>query len=144
MYHNNLKILRKEKNLTQKEVANILNCNRNTYNNWEQEVVMLPIKIADKLSCFYKARLAYIYGLDNDYMEKENIKPYNYDTLIDNLNKLRKINKDTYREIASYINCTESTVQRYFTKVIVPPIDRLILLAKLYEIDLCGKKSNIN
>ncbi len=104
---------------------------------------MLPIEIADKLSCFYKVRLAYIYGIDKKYKLIKNVKPYNYDTLIDNLNKLRTINKDTYREIASYINCTESTVQRYFTKVIVPPIDRLILLAKLYEIDLdvlCGKE----
>ena len=49
MYHNNLKRLRNEQELTQKKVAKILDCNRNTYNNWEQGVVMIPLDIADIL-----------------------------------------------------------------------------------------------
>lgn len=143
MYHNNLKKLRNEYEITQKEISEIIGCNRNTYNNWEQEVIMLPIDIADKLSCFYKVRLSYIYGIDKEYKKINNIKPYNYDKLIENLWELKSKNKHTYKYIAKYIDCTESTVQRYFNKVFVPPIDRLILITKLYNIDLdvlCGKE----
>ena len=143
MYHNNLKRLRHEQELTQKGIAKILNCNRNTYNNWEQGVVMIPLAIADKLSCYYKVSLSYIYGVENNFVIKENIKPINYETLLDNLMKLKKQNKHAYKIIAKALNCTEPTVQRYFTGAIVPPSDRLVLLTKLYNIDLdtlCGKK----
>ena len=141
MYHNNLKRLRNEQELTQKEVAKTLNCNRNTYNNWEQGVVMIPLDIADILSCYYKVSLSCIYGIENDFSTKENIKSINYKTLLDNLMKLKKQNKHTYKIIAKALNCTESTAQRYFTGVIVPPSDRLVLLTKLYNVDLdslCG------
>ena len=90
MYKNNLKRLRNEQELTQKEVAKILGTNRSTYNNWEQGVVMIPLNIADKLSCYYKVSLAFIYGIENKYIIQENIKPINYQTLLNNLMKLKK------------------------------------------------------
>ena len=143
MYSNNLKKLRNEKELTQKEISNILNCNQNSYNNWERGVVMIPLDIADKLSCYYKVRLSYIYGLDKAYINKDNIKPINYNKMLKTLSELKSQNKHSYNVIAKAINCNESTVQRYFTGVFKPPIDRLVLLAKFYNIDLdtlCGKE----
>lgn len=104
---------------------------------------MIPLDIADILSCYYKVSLSCIYGIENDFSTKENIKSINYKTLLDNLMKLKKQNKHTYKIIAKALNCTESTAQRYFTGVIVPPSDRLVLLTKLYNVDLdslCGKK----
>ena len=89
MYHNNLKRLRNEQELTQKEVAKILDCNRNTYNNWEQGVVMIPLDIADILSCFYKVSLSCIYGIENDFSTKENIKSINYKTLLNEIKKTK-------------------------------------------------------
>ena len=43
MYFNNLQYLRNEKELTQREVSEILNCKRSTYDNWEHGNVMIPI-----------------------------------------------------------------------------------------------------
>ena len=42
MYFNNLQYLRNEKELTQREVSEILNCKRSTYDNWEHGNVMIP------------------------------------------------------------------------------------------------------
>ena len=89
MYSNNLKRLRNEKELTQQFVAEeVLGCRRTTYNNWERGVVMIPIKIADNLSVFYKVSLSCILGINKKIEFKKDINQMNYDTLLNNLKKL--------------------------------------------------------
>lgn len=143
MYSNNLRKLRNEKELTQQFIAEkVLGCRRTTYNNWERGVVMIPIKIVDELSVFYKVSISCILGINKNIEFRKNIKKMNYNTLIYNLKKLKEKNKYSYNTIGRNINCTGASCQRYFTGKIIIPIDRLIMLAKLYNIDidrLCGK-----
>lgn len=143
MYYNNLKRLRNEKELTQEDISKILKRSRSTYNNWERGIVMIPIDVIDQLSVYYKVSLSCVLGIDKKIEYKKSVKKLNYDTLLNNLRELRKENKHTYNEIASYLKCTEATCQRYFTGVFKIPIDRLILLTQLYDIELdelCGKE----
>lgn len=148
MYSNNLKRLRNEKELTQQFVAEeVLGCRRTTYNNWERGVVMLPIKIADDLSIFYKVSLSCILGINKTIEFKKEINKMNYDTLLSNLKKLKRENKYSYNTIGKEIKCTGTSCQRYLSGKITIPMDRLIMLAKLYDIDideLCGKVENKN
>lgn len=143
MYFNNLKNLRNNREITQEELAQILKVNRSTYKNWENGIVMIPIEIADELSMFYNVRLSYILGLENKKNSNGKIKKMEYDVLLKNLSILKKENHNSYEEIGAYIECAKSTCQRYFKGTIRIPIDRLISLAELYEIDLdklCGKE----
>ncbi len=148
MYSNNLKRLRNEKELTQQYVAEeVLGCRRTTYNNWERGVVMIPIKIADDLSIFYKVSMSCILGINKTIEFKKDINKMNYDTLLSNLKKLKKENKYSYNTIGKEIKCTGTSCQRYLSGKITIPMDRLIMLAKLYDIDideLCGKVDNKN
>ena len=148
MYSNNLKRLRNEKELTQQFIAEeVLGCRRTTYNNWERGVVMIPIKIADSLSMFYKVSLSCILGINKTIELKKDINKMNYSTLLNNLKKLKDDNKNSYSEIGKEIKCTGTSCQRYLTGKITIPMDRLIMLAKMYDIDideLCGKVDNIN
>ena len=148
MYSNNLKRLRNEKELTQQFIAEeVLGCRRTTYNNWERGVVMIPIKIADSLSMFYKVSLSCILGINKTIEFKKDINKMNYSTLLNNLKKLKDDNKNSYSEIGKEIKCTGTSCQRYLTGKITIPMDRLIMLAKMYDIDideLCGKVDNIN
>lgn len=148
MYSNNLKRLRNEKELTQQFIAEeVLGCRRTTYNNWERGVVMIPIKIADSLSIFYKVSLSCILGINKTIEFKKDINKMNYSTLLNNLKKLKDDNKNSYSEIGKEIKCTGTSCQRYLTGKITIPMDRLIMLAKMYDIDideLCGKVDNIN
>lgn len=142
MYFNNLQYLRNEKELTQREVSEILNCKRSTYDNWEHGNVMIPLDMADKLSCFYKVKLSYIYGIDKELIKVENIKRINYDKMLTTLNEKKEEYKHTYTYIADNIKCNVSTVYRYFKGEFFPPIDRLVALANLYNLELdvlCGK-----
>lgn len=143
MYFNNLKVLRSNKEQTQKVISEILDVKRSTYNSWERGDVMIPLDIADKLSLYYKVRLSYIYGIDNEYIEKGDTKPMNYDKMLNTLLKLKKENRQSFADIAMHIDCSRSVCHRYFTGLTVPPIDRLVALSKLYKIDLdilCGKE----
>ena len=98
--------------------------------------------MADKLSCFYKVKLSYIYGIDKELVKIENIKRINYDKMLTTLNKKKEEYKHTYTYIADNIKCNVSTVYRYFKGEFFPPIDRLVALANLYNMELdvlCGK-----
>lgn len=148
MYSNNLKRLRNEKELTQQFVAEeVLGCRRTTYNNWERGVVMIPIKIADDLSVFYKVSMSCVLGINKKIEFKKNINKMSYNTLLNNLKNLKKENKYSYNTIGKEIKCTGVSCQRYLSGKITIPMDRLIMLAKLYDIDideLCGKVDNKN
>jgi len=148
MYSNNLKRLRNEKELTQQFVAEeVLGCRRTTYNNWERGVVMIPIKIADDLSMFYRVSLSCILGINKTINFKNDINKMNYDTLLYNLKELKKEKKYSYNKIGKEIKCTGTSCQRYLSGKITIPMDRLIMLSKLYDIDideLCGKIDNKN
>ena len=60
-----LKELREDNNLTQIDVAKVLNIKQNTYSQYETEKRQLPIDILIKLSKYYKVTTDYILGLDD-------------------------------------------------------------------------------
>lgn len=65
-----LKDLREDRDLTQEQIAIILNCGRNTYSQYENEKRQIPIEALITLSRFYKTSIDYILE------ETDEIKPY--------------------------------------------------------------------
>ena len=65
-----LKDLREDNDYTQEEIAKILNCKQNTYQQYESEKRQIPIELLKKLAVLYKTSLDYI-----TYFTDE-IKPY--------------------------------------------------------------------
>lgn len=62
--------LREDKDLTQAEIAKILNCNRNTYTQYETGKRQVPLQVLVKLSRFYDTSVDYLIE------ETDEIKPY--------------------------------------------------------------------
>ena len=60
-----LKELREESNVSQKEIANVLNIKQNTYSQYENGKRQLPIEVLIKLADFYKVTTDYILGLED-------------------------------------------------------------------------------
>ena len=58
-----LKELREDGDLTQKQIAEILNCKQNTYQQYESEKRQLPISALKKLCVFYGVSADYILEL---------------------------------------------------------------------------------
>lgn len=58
-----LKELREDNDITQAEIAKILNCRQNSYSNWEREIHEIPLESLKRLCLFYNVSADYILGL---------------------------------------------------------------------------------
>ena len=63
---NRIKDLREDRDLTQKEMAKVLNCSQQAYSNYELGQRDIPTDILIKLSNFYKVSVDYLLGLTDD------------------------------------------------------------------------------
>lgn len=58
-----LRELREDRDLTQQQIAEILNCKQNTYQQYESEKRQLPLQALKTLCLFYKVSADYILNL---------------------------------------------------------------------------------
>ena len=58
-----LRELREDSDLTQKQIAEILNCKQNTYQQYESGTRQLPLEALKKLCIYYGISADYILGL---------------------------------------------------------------------------------
>lgn len=66
MYIKRLEDLRIDNDLTQQEVAHILNCQREVYRRYEKGTRELPLSYAIILSKYYNVSLDYLVGLSDN------------------------------------------------------------------------------
>ena len=63
--------LREDRDLTQKQMAKVLNCSQQVYSNYELGQRDIPTDILIKLSRFYSVSVDYILGIsDNPKLQK--------------------------------------------------------------------------
>lgn len=65
MYLKRMEDLRIDNDLTQQEVADVLNCQREVYRRYEKGIRELPLSYAVILAKFYKVSLDYLVGLSD-------------------------------------------------------------------------------
>ncbi len=67
-----LRQLREEKELTQQQLADVLNCKQNTYQQYESGRRQLPMEVLTKLCLYYKVSADYILELPKglDYPQR--------------------------------------------------------------------------
>ncbi len=65
MYWQRIEDLRVDHDLTQLDVANILNCQREVYRRYEKGTRELPLSYAIILAKYYNVSLDYLVGLSN-------------------------------------------------------------------------------
>ncbi len=63
----NLRIrdLREDADLTQKQVADLLQCDQSLYSKYERGLRPLPLEVAVRLAQFYQVSLDYLTGLSD-------------------------------------------------------------------------------
>ncbi len=59
-----LRDIREDRNLTQKDIAEVLNVKQNTYQQYESEKRQLPLQSLVKLCSYYNLSADYILGFD--------------------------------------------------------------------------------
>ena len=58
--------LREDNDLSQKQVAKVLNCSQQAYSNYELGLRDIPTEVLISLARFYNTTTDYILGLSND------------------------------------------------------------------------------
>lgn len=59
-----LKQLRKQKKLTQEQIARIIHCSQSNYSKYEKEIIIPKIDTLSKLAKFYNVSLEYLCDID--------------------------------------------------------------------------------
>lgn len=58
--------LREDKDLTQREISEILNCSQRVYSNYERGDLDIPTEILIKLADYYNTSIDYLVGRTNE------------------------------------------------------------------------------
>ena len=137
-----IKAIREDSDLTQTEIASILQVNRSAYSLWELGINTIPLNKLNEFCNFFNFILDYI-------LEITDVK--NYTLVNKNINKvilskrlkeIRKKERKTQEEIARLLNTTHSTWSAYENNKVLIPTIFIWKFAKEYNcsIDwLCGR-----
>ena len=101
---NRLKELRKEKKLTQKELAEETDIPYRTLQRWENGESQIKPEKAEKLANFFGVSIAHLLGYEDNDFEKANQN---------RLKELRKRKKDTQAELANLMGVNVKTISRW-------------------------------
>lgn len=136
-YQTRLYDLREEMELTQKEIANILQTSRQNYTVWETNSKFIPLKHLNNYCNIFNVSMDYVFKLDNNRVKPvtNNIKSLDRKLIGKRLKCFMKENNITQDELASLLNTTQSTISAYING------KTLILTAFIYQI---SKKFNIS
>ena len=138
-----LREIREEHNLTQKQIAKILNVERSTYAGWETGKDTIPLRRLNKLSDYYKVSIDYLTGLSN-VTSKYRVIDLDAKVVGKNLRILRKMHNLVQKDIFISLNTTSSTHSAYETGKVLIKTDFLYAIAKKYHVsidELLGKKN---
>lgn len=65
MYENRLRDLREDKDLKQKDIADLLNIHQTTYSDYELNRLNIPVSVLHTLADFYNVSVDYLLGRTN-------------------------------------------------------------------------------
>lgn len=108
-----LKDIREDKDLTQKDIAKILNITQPTYSAFENGTKIIPLKHLNTLCNFYDISMDYIIGLSNNRTLNNKIKELDKNVIGKNIKQVRINNNLTLRNLANELSTTHSTINAY-------------------------------
>ena len=96
LFSKRLKELRKDNNLTQKELGQKLNLTKSTICSYEKGTRMAPIETLIDLATFFKVDLDYLIGTEN-YIVSDNDEEYGIRMSNEEINLIKELRK--YQEL---------------------------------------------
>ena len=132
--YSRIKELRMENNLTQKDIADILNINQSTYSKFELIKSSITITNLNKLANYYHVSLDYIVHLTDNKKPNKNIE-IDKNIVGKRLKEIRKENHLYQETLAKEIGTSHSLISEYEKGI--------KLLSLSYAYSIC-KKLNIS
>lgn len=138
-----LEDIRKDKNINQLEIAELINVKQPTYSAWENGTKIIPLKHLNTIANYYNVSLDYLTNLSVQNEKTNKINELNKKTIGNNLKKFRHDNNITQVELAKILNTTHSTLSAYESGKTLILTAFAYQICKTYEISLdwlCGRK----
>ena len=108
-----LKELRLSHNLSQKDAAAILGIARQTYNHYEVQENIIPIKHLNILANYYQVSIDYLFGLTEEIKYNHSLSEINAFISGSRLKEWRKECKLTQTKLANILNTFHTVVVDY-------------------------------
>ena len=140
-YTETLKQLREDNNLTQNDLANILNISRGLYSQYEIADKIIPINHLEKLSTYFKISIDYLLGFTKNKPKKKE-RELNKAVFSLRLKEFRKENNLTQEKLAQILNTSHSVISSYEKEKTLIITSFLYTICKKYNISadyLLGK-----
>ena len=113
IYGERLKYLREEKELTQKDLSDLIKIHSATYSQFERESSIIPIKRLNTFANFFNVSIDYLFGFTNNRQYKNNQKDINLELSGQRIKEFRKANKITQVKLSTFLNTTQSNLVGY-------------------------------
>lgn len=137
-----LKDIRIENDLTQIQMAKILNTTQNSYNRWENNVELISLKKLTKVCNYFNTSMDYLVGITRNNIGNGK-HDLNYSIVGNNIKIFRKDNKLSQKDLATLLNTSQSTISAYEAGKTIILTAFALEIVKKYKISLdwlCGRK----
>ena len=105
-----LKELREQRNLTQQNIANAIGIKRSSYNQFEKQYDIIPIKRLNQIANYLNVSIDYLLSLTNILNYKDSKNDINILISSQRLKEFRKINKLTQEQLAQNLSISRSII----------------------------------
>ena len=136
--------IRGDLDLTQKEMADRLHMKKNMYSKWERGIEIIPLNRINQFANETKSSLDYIAGLTNQNQKMIFQRDLDKEEVGKRLRQLRSEKGITQKELADFLNTTQSTISAYENGKVLLLSAFAYQIAKNYNVSLdwlCGRVS---
>lgn len=136
MILNKVKEIRNELELSQEDIAKVLNVKRGTYASWECGSDVIPTRQIYKLAEYFKLSIDYLLEISNQGHMVYHGSDINLSDVGNNIYNLRKKNNLSQKDFAESIGINQSTLWAYEKGKTLITLSSLISLAKVYNVTI--------
>lgn len=141
-----MKKIRDINRASQKDVANMLNIARSTYNQYEQQYDIIPLKHLNKFCNYFNISIDYIFNLSLEKKYIDEIEEISVKVSSERIKTLRKSLNLTQKALAKNLNIATSMLCEYEKGHYLISTATLYSLSKNYKISsdyLLGKTNKV-
>lgn len=139
----NLKYIREEKDLNQKDVSDVLKVSQSNYSRWESMNKIIPLPQLNVLCNYFEVNMDYVVGLSKKRKRMHNDNILDKKKIGKNIKMFRIRNKLNQTDLAKILNTTQSVISNYeagHTLILTTFAMEICMKYKISLDELCGRK----
>ena len=144
-YKDNMNEIRTSKDVSQKEIAKVLNISPYTYSHYETQDAIIPIKHLNEFCNYFNVSLDYFFGFVTNAKYLNSAREINLKLSGTRLKEIRKLNKMTQEKLANTLHVARTIITEYEKGHFPISTHSLYTICKNYNISadyLLGKIDN--